>query len=417
MAWLFPTESFSGFGTSVLHKWGEPRVVHVCGANSSKLLQRVAEICPRGQPGVYALVNGRGELYYLGKAKCLRSRLLGYFCPSSCKSKSGRLARLARSIWWEPVPDEFAALLREQELIHRMAPACNVRGMPGERFRVYLEMAGGSAPYLRAVRVNRSGAVRQWGPLSWTRRLREAVRAVNLYFRLRACPTPNPAMFPLQKSLPMIELMKDRPSGCLRLDLGLCLAPCMVGANKKAYVAAVQECLLFLAGDTGPTLSLERQMLESALEMDYERAAILRDRMQSMTYLQSQLLRLKYAWEIDGVHAVLGPSGRETWYLLYRGRVIEVMQRPKKKLVAVSNHARMLRSPVENAAGSMIWDLSEIDQVLLVVSWLKKNAVRVGHRLWTCAEADNWVTDSTENLSLSSQNMSWENVADSAGTV
>ena len=79
MAWLFPTESFSGFGTSVLHKWGEPRVVHVCGANSSKLLQRVAEICPRGQPGVYALVNGRGELYYLGKAKCLRSRLLGYF--------------------------------------------------------------------------------------------------------------------------------------------------------------------------------------------------------------------------------------------------------------------------------------------------------------------------------------------------
>ena len=72
---------------------------------------------------------------------------------------------------------------------------------------------------------------------------------------------------------------------------------------------------------------------------------------------------------------------------------------------------------MENAAGSMIWDLSEIDQVLLVVSWLKKNAVRVGHRLWTCAEADNWVTDSTENLSLSSQNMSWENVADSAGTV
>ena len=107
MGWLFPTAAFNGFGPSAFHGWGTSRATFVSAGNTKTLLKKLAEICPRGQSGVYALVNGRGELYYLGKAKCLRTRLLGYFNPSSRKAKSGRLARVARTIWWEPVPDEF----------------------------------------------------------------------------------------------------------------------------------------------------------------------------------------------------------------------------------------------------------------------------------------------------------------------
>ena len=97
MGWLFPTAAFNGFGPSAFHGWGTSRATFVSAGNTKTLLKKLAEICPRGQSGVYALVNGRGELYYLGKAKCLRTRLLGYFNPSSRKAKSGRLARPRKS--------------------------------------------------------------------------------------------------------------------------------------------------------------------------------------------------------------------------------------------------------------------------------------------------------------------------------
>lgn len=390
MGWLFPTAAFSGFGPSAFHGWGDPRPACVSAGTSRTLLKKLAEICPRGQPGVYALVNGRGELFYLGKAKCLRTRLLGYFNPSSRKEKSGRLARLARSIWWEPVPDEFAALLRELELIRRMAPVCNVKGLPEDRTRFYLEMTGGAAPYLRAVRQIRTHATRHWGPLPWTRRMREAIRAVNLHFRLRECPRPHPPLFPSRQVLLMAG-QRNGPTGCLRHGLGLCIAPCLEGASRQAYGDAVAACLDFLSGNPRAIESLEKQMLAAAEETDFERAATLRDRMAQMRYLQGHLARLDAAWGLHGVHAVLGPSGVETWYLLHRGRVLEALRRPQQSTKALARLRKLLETHDGVPPGWRVWKLEQIDQVLLVMSWMKNNPLTVGRRLWTCEEADQWV--------------------------
>jgi len=392
MEWLFPTTAFSGFGPSAFHGWGAPRPACVSAATTRTLLKRLAEICPRGQPGVYALVNARGELFYLGKAKCLRTRLLGYFNPSSRKEKSGRLARLARSIWWEPVPDEFGALLRELELIRRMAPACNVKGLPGDRSRFYLEMTGGAAPYLRAVRQIRSGATRHWGPMPWTRRMREAIRTVNLHFRLRECPRPHPPLFPARHALLMAG-QGHGPTGCLRHGLGLCIAPCLEGASRQEYVDAAAACLEFLSGDSRAIQAVEQQMLAAAGETDFERAATLRDRMRQMIYLQGHLSRLDAAWGLHGVHAVLGPSGVETWYLLHRGRVVEALRRPQQSTVALDQLRALLNSSDGVPPGWRVWQLGQIDQVLLVMSWMKNNPLTVGRRLWTCDQADHWVPE------------------------
>ncbi len=399
MGWLFPTAAFSGFGPSAFHGWGTCRATCVTAGTTKTLQKRLAEICPRGQAGVYALVNGRGELFYLGKAKCLRTRLLGYFTPSSRREKSGRLARLARSIWWETVPDEFGALLRELELIRRMAPTFNVKGMPEDRHRFFLEMTGGSAPYLRAVRQVRSGARRHWGPLPWTRRMREAIRSVNLHFRLRECPRPHPPMFPA-KTVLLMPGQSSGPGGCMRHSLGLCLAPCIAGASRQAYEEAVESCLGFLAGDSEPLQALERDMLAAAAETDFERAATLRDRMRQMRYLQAHMGRLEAAWRLHGVHAVLGPSGVETWYLLHRGRVVETLQRPKRSTQALRRLRGLLESKDCLPEGWRVWQLDQIDQVLLVMSWMKNNPLTVGRRLWTCDQADAWVPgDWTQNES------------------
>lgn len=390
MGWLFPSGVFTGFGPSAFAGWGAQRPAQVSAGTTRTLQKRLAEICPRDQPGVYALVNGRGELFYLGKAKCLRTRLMGYFNPSNRQSKSGRLARLARTIWWEPVPDEFGALLRELELIRKMAPTFNVRGMPEDRTRFYLEMTGGAAPYLRAVRNTRKGALRHWGPLPWTRRMRDAIRAVNLHFRLRECPRPHPPMFPTRTPL-FLTPDSPGPTGCIRHGLGLCLAPCLQGAKREEYGQAVAECLAFLEGDDTALRLLEKEMQAVAAEMDFERAATLRDRLQHMRYLGIQLQRLEAAWNLHGVHAVLGPSGMETWYLLHRGRVLEAMSRPRKPTTAVERLRKTLATHQGIPEGWRVWGLDQIDQVLLVLSWMKNNPETVGRRLWTCDQADTWI--------------------------
>src|SRR5918911_1545998 len=99
-------------------------------------------------PGVYGMIDGSGELIYVGKAKCLRSRLLSYFRPRSRDPKAGRILENTRLLAWEVAVDEFAALLRELELIRRWQPRFNVQGQPGRRRRTYVCVGRRPAPYV-----------------------------------------------------------------------------------------------------------------------------------------------------------------------------------------------------------------------------------------------------------------------------
>ena len=80
------------------------------GGRPSRLRAAVRQECPR-LPGVYGMMDEVGELIYVGKAKCLRSRLLSYFRPKSRDPKAGRIVGDARVVAWEPAHGEFAALL------------------------------------------------------------------------------------------------------------------------------------------------------------------------------------------------------------------------------------------------------------------------------------------------------------------
>ena len=184
---------------------------------------------------------------------------------------------------------------------------------------------------------------------------------------------------------------RNGPTGCLRHGLGLCIAPCLEGASRQAYGDAVAACLDFLSGNPRAIESLEKQMLAAAEETDFERAATLRDRMAQMRYLQGHLARLDAAWGLHGVHAVLGPSGVETWYLLHRGWVLEALRRPQQSTKALARLRKLLETHDGVPPGWRVWKLEQIDQVLLVMSWMKNNPLTVGRRLWTCEEADQWV--------------------------
>src|SRR5207244_2277738 len=114
-----------------------PVLYQVQARRPSGLRSRVRQECPR-RPGVYGMVNVNGELIYVGKAKCLRARLLSYFRPNSRDPKAGRIVAQTGTLVWEEAPSEFAALLRELELIRRWRPRCNVQGQPQRHRRAYV---------------------------------------------------------------------------------------------------------------------------------------------------------------------------------------------------------------------------------------------------------------------------------------
>src|SRR5581483_7479451 len=113
---LFAGRTFSDFGPDHLHPAPQPPPVHLLeGPGNALLRSRVREHGPK-HPGVYGMVDRHGDLIYVGKAKCLRTRLLSYFRPRSRDPKAGRILEHTSAIACEVCPSEFAALHRELEL-------------------------------------------------------------------------------------------------------------------------------------------------------------------------------------------------------------------------------------------------------------------------------------------------------------
>src|SRR5205085_7713609 len=179
--------AFTGFGPSSLNPLPElPAWFQVRARGTSGLRAQVRQECPR-RPGIYGMVGARGELLYVGKAKCLRARLLSYFRTHSRDPKAGRILQHARSIAWEIVPSEFAALLRELELIRRWQPRFNVKGQPRRRRRTYVCLGRHPAPYVFLAPRPVGNALACFGPVPAGEQAREAVRRLNDWYGLRDC--------------------------------------------------------------------------------------------------------------------------------------------------------------------------------------------------------------------------------------
>ena len=188
---LFPAPEFSGFGPSSQDLVVTERPLAVVQAARTSALRVLVRRDAGRQPGVYGMIDGTGRLLYVGKAKALRLRLLSYFRPKSRDPKAGRILGLTRSIVWEPCLHEFAALIRELELIRRWRPHFNVRGKPTRQRPTYICVGRQPAPQLFLSRVPPPGVLDRFGPLMNSERLSEAVRRLNDHFGLRDCPSPS----------------------------------------------------------------------------------------------------------------------------------------------------------------------------------------------------------------------------------
>src|SRR5262249_39842118 len=270
------------------------------------------------RPGVYGMVDAHGELIYVGKAKSLRARLLGYFRPSSRDPKAGRIVARTASLLWEYCPSEFAALHRELELIRRCRPRFNVQGQPQGRRRPYVCLGREPAPYAFLSARPPARLLAQFGPVPAGEQVRQAVRRLNDWFQLRDCSQSQQMVFPDQTELfPVV-----RSAGCLRFEIGTCLGPCAGACARSSYRERVQAAHAFLAGTEKPPLEiLEREMIAAAAAQAFERAAALRDKREALRWLADQLERLRTARQhYSFIYPVPGDHGPDRWYLIHGGR-------------------------------------------------------------------------------------------------
>ena len=298
------TQRFDGFGPDLLLEHSSLKHLRASlsrldskGESPSRIREQlrdaVACSAPR-TPGVYGMIDALGRLIYVGKSKLLRNRLLSYFLPGNKDEKSGRIVDLARSIVWEIQPSEFAALLREQSLIRTWQPTLNVVGMPNRRQSAFLCLGRGPAEQFYISRQFDPSASACQGPFSGSGQLHRAVEILNRHFLLRDCSQKTATHLTDQMSLFVIEAR----AGCLRSELGTCVAPCLPGASRSKYLKQEAAAREFLSGEPSDVVArLEAEMERASAGHHFERALRLREDVRIMKWLTGKLRQHRQARE------------------------------------------------------------------------------------------------------------------------
>ena len=333
---------------------------------SPALREQVRQIA-RNRPGTYRMIGEDGEVLYVGKSKAVRTRLLSYFRAAEGE-KAYRLVREAVRVECHYEPNEFAALLRELELIKRYRPRYNVRYRRDALYS-FLKLSGGAAPRLFVVRQVADDAATYFGPFRGGRRIVDGVRELNDALGLRDCAQATPIHFADQVELFPIA----RTPRCHRRDLNLCAGPCAGGCTAHEYLRIVALAHAFLNGDGDePLRRLEARMTTAVNRWDFEHAAALRDRAQRLQLLRDEFARLREALEnLTFRYTVPGTDGDDWVYLVRRGSVRSELPAPRtrsdrRKLDRVARE--VFETPED--AGTMV-SKRKVEEILLLSHWFR----------------------------------------------
>lgn len=224
------------------------------------------------RPGVYRMQDARGDVLYVGKAKALKNRVSNYTQVSRLSKRLQRMVGQTRSMTVVTTNSEAEALLLEAQLIKRYRPPYNVLLRDDKSFPFILIRADHDYPRVQLHRGARRAKGDYYGPFAGAGQVRKTLNALQKLFLLRSCTDG-------------FFNTRDRP--CLLYQIKRCSAPCVDRISKPDYAELVMDSKRFLEGkSTEVQAKLGAQMQDAAEKMDFELAAVLRDRLKALTFIQ-----------------------------------------------------------------------------------------------------------------------------------
>src|SRR6201993_727088 len=231
-----------------------------------------AKVAP-SRPGVYRMLDGRGDVLYVGKAKNVKKRVAAYARPTGLDTRIERMIAATRTIEFVVTRTETEALLLEANLIKRLRPRFNVVLRDDKSFPYILITSDHWAPQNLKQRGARSRPGHYYGPFASVWAVNRTVNALQRAFLLRSCSDP---------------FFDSRSRPCLLYQIKRCSAPCTKEIEFRDYAELVREANEFLSGRSKRVkdeLAVEMETASTAL--DFERAAIYRDRLAALSAIQS----------------------------------------------------------------------------------------------------------------------------------
>lgn len=224
------------------------------------------------RPGVYRMNDARGDTLYVGKARALKSRVTNYTQVDRLSRRLQRMVAQTRSMTIVTTNNEAEALLLEAQLIKRYRPAYNVLLRDDKSFPFILLRADHEFPRIQKHRGARRAKGNYYGPFASAGSVNTTLNALQKLFLLRSCTD---------------SFFRNRDRPCLLYQIKRCSAPCVGRIDADAYADLVADAKSFLAGkSTEVQVKLGKQMEAAADAMDFELAAILRDRLRALTFIQ-----------------------------------------------------------------------------------------------------------------------------------
>ncbi|HWJ85947.1 MAG TPA: excinuclease ABC subunit UvrC, partial [Cellulomonas sp.] len=219
------------------------------------------------EPGVYRFRDEHGRVIYVGKAKSLRQRLSSYFQdPAHLHPRTFTMVTTAAAVEWTVVPTEVAALALEYSWIKEFDPRFNVKYRDDKSYPYLAVTMADQFPRVQVMRGAKRKGTRYFGPYAHAWAIRETVDLLLRVFPVRTC------------SSGVFKRAAQQGRPCLLGYIDKCSAPCVGRISPEDHQALAQDFCDFMAGDAARfTRRLTARMKEAAAELDYERAARLRD--------------------------------------------------------------------------------------------------------------------------------------------